>query len=409
MSVTKRGKFFYLAIRPFGKLVYVKTEAKTKGEAKELESQLRIAYRSGDFRALTPEAREVCVRLFRNQGLETPSGLSGYEPTRELTLMEAVRIFLQYPPIKESPTRKRYAYALTNLVEGLGADMLLKQIWLPELRLYRIKRLQQPAVKQSSVSSKKKSDTSGKKNSASKRTITPGTVNKEINVLSKLFRIMIEMRLLDTNPCRLLEPLKPGHREAYLSYADVQRIVDLAPDWYKPILWTAYYSGMRRGELLGLTRKSVNLTIRIIRLGETETKEGRVKRVPIHRDLVPILEQCMKVSAIGTDRLFLMQDENGVRPLSPHSLKNLWRRRILQLGIEPKPTFHDLRHTWKTNARRSGMDPEIRESVLGHWYKAKSVNDRYGRISDEELLAAIDAMTFDHGQTELWVNTGRKM
>ena len=54
------------------------------------------------------------------------------------------------------------------------------------------------------------------------------------------------------------------------------------------------------------------------------------------------------------------------------------------------------------------MDPEIRESILGHWYKEKSVTERYGRISDQELLQAIDLMTFEHGETEIVVAKGQK-
>ncbi len=46
---------------------------------------------------------------------------------------------------------------------------------------------------------------------------------------------------------------------------------------------------------------------------------------------------------------------------------------------------------------------------MGHWHKAKSVTDRYGRISDEELLAAIDLMTFDQGETEIVVPQVPKM
>jgi hypothetical protein len=30
------------------------------------------------------------------------------------------------------------------------------------------------------------------------------------------------------------------------------------------------------------------------------------------------------------------------------------------------------------------------------------VLERYGRISDAELIQAIDAMSFDHGETEIW-------
>jgi len=61
--------------------------------------------------------------------------------------------------------------------------------------------------------------------------------------------------------------------------------------------------------------------------------------------------------------------------------------------------FHDLRHTWKTNARRSGTDPEIREAILGHSTLARSASERYGHISDEEFVRAIDGMIFDHGDT----------
>ena len=47
------------------------------------------------------------------------------------------------------------------------------------------------------------------------------------------------------------------------------------------------------------------------------------------------------------------------------------------------------------------MDPEIRESILGHSSKQRLVSERYGRISDKELVSAIDSMTFDHGETEI--------
>jgi len=47
------------------------------------------------------------------------------------------------------------------------------------------------------------------------------------------------------------------------------------PKWFRPIIWTAYYTGMRRGEILGLTRKQVNLTKPIITLSPDDTKEAK--------------------------------------------------------------------------------------------------------------------------------------
>jgi integrase len=115
-------------------------------------------------------------------------------------------------------------------------------------------------------------------------------------------------------------------------------------------------------------------------------------------------ETPVKVRSIESDHIFLIDG----RPPCKHSLRKPWVQAVEAEGLDPAPHFHDLRHTWKTNARRSGMDPEIRESILGHWYRGRSVNERYGRIGDAELLRAIDAMTFDHGETEIIVSSPRK-
>jgi integrase len=134
-------------------------------------------------------------------------------------------------------------------------------------------------------------------------------------------------------------------------------------------------------------------------LAPTDTKEGHWKRVPIHRELVPILEDVLRVQSLGSDKVFLI----GGKSPHPSSIKKPWAKAVKAINIEQRPRFHDLRHTWKTNARRSGMDPEIREAILGHWHRGRNVNERYGRISDAELIASIDLMTFDHGTTEILV------
>ncbi len=34
-----------------------------------------------------------------------------------------------------------------------------------------------------------------------------------------------------------------------------------------------------------------------------------------------------------------------------------------------------------------------------------SERERYGQISDQELIKAINLMTFDHGETEIWLSS----
>ena len=78
MAIAKRGKHYYLRVRLFdGKVQGVKTPAKTKAEAKQIEMAVMTAVKSGDYRALDPVSREVCIRLLKNQGLELPPDLVG--------------------------------------------------------------------------------------------------------------------------------------------------------------------------------------------------------------------------------------------------------------------------------------------------------------------------------------------
>ena len=49
---------------------------------------------------------------------------------------------------------------------------------------------------------------------------------------------------------------------------------------------------------------------------------------------------------------------------------------------------------------RSRMDYEIREATLG---PRPGIAGRYGRISDDDLVRALDGMRFDKGETEIWL------
>ncbi len=381
MAVKKRGKVYYLRIRPFdGKLINVKTMAQSKAEANKIERAVLTALGARDYRGLDPVSREVCVRIFMNQGWELPPDLLDAQPTEELTLWRAIELFLKYPEIKNSPNKERYDYSFIRLVEKWGKDFPVKKIWIPEIKQYQIERLKEGAA--------------------------CSTINKEKAALSRLFQVLMELRLMDVNPARLVKNLneKSGERQVYISFDHFCQIVEKLPLWLRPIAQTAYYTGMRRGEILGLTRKHLKPSGRMIVLGPEDVKEGQWKRVPIHRDLVPILEEILKVRLIGSDHLFLIEG----RPPCEHSLRKPWVQAVNEVGLDPAPHFHDLRHAWKANARRSGMDPEIRESIMGHWYRGRSVSERYGRISDAELIRAIDGMSFDHGETDIQVNSPGK-
>lgn len=171
--------------------------------------------------------------------------------------------------------------------------------------------------------------------------------------------------------------------------------MSVCPSWYQDLIWIAYLSGMRKGEIAKLRWSHINLKQRIVTFHAVETKEGKSKRVPIHKDLLPLFDRIGKIRNLGNDLLF---------QVSYDSLQHPWFRALDKLNWQiPRPRFHDLRHTWKTNARRSDIDSEIRESILGHSNRSLDVSERYGVISDVELVNAIDKFTYDHGLTQILV------
>ena len=379
MSLKKRGKGWTLRFRPFGVLDRVQIPVTTKLEAQQVKAELIKACRFGDFSGISPIARELAIRLYQKNDTQLPPGVvAKKEVNGELTLWVAVKLFLNYPTVRDAKTKQRYIYCLDHLVRHFGKDFLVKEIWAPEIRAYQEARRSEGAAST--------------------------TINWETSTLRRLFGVLIEMRAVKQNPVSSVSqlPTKGCERKVYLSFHHVGKIAELCPDWFRPIVWTAYYSGMRKNEILGLTRRNVDLAGRMIYLTPAETKEGDWKRVPIHRELFSILRESMKVAALGSERLFLIQGKGVVRPPSDESLKNPWRKACKKLGLDdPRPRFHDIRHTWRANARRSKVDWVIAERIMGHSVKKLTVNETYGDISDEEFLEAIDSMTFDNGPTRV--------
>ncbi|MFH0959664.1 MAG: site-specific integrase [Pseudomonadota bacterium] len=380
MSVQLKKGTWYVHFRPFGTLIKLALpECQGKRHAMSAEIEIINALRSQDYRNLSKVANEACTRLFVNQSWEIPAELQPAKakpPPIEATLWNAIQLFVKshyYAALKHP---NRYQIFFFHLVHFFRKDCPMKDIWTPQIHQYRMQRVGEGA--------------------------SNSTVNKEVGGLSKLFRNLIDYKILTENPCRLVESLseKSGLREVYIGLDDVNSIMDGCSKWYADIIWTAYLTGMRRGEIVNLTWKNVSVKKRLITLHAADTKESKAKRIPIHSDLIELFERLGKIRSLSTDSVFTL---NGL-PIKVQSCQRPWDRSLDKLEWEgSRPTPHDLRHTWNVNARRSGLDYEIRQSIMGHADRMKPVGERYGFISDEELVAAIDKFTYDQGLTQILV------
>jgi len=167
---------------------------------------------------------------------------------------------------------------------------------------------------------------------------------------------------------------------------------------------------MRLGEIIYLKRHHVFLNKRMIFFGLEDIgaiKERQPKRIPIHHELMPILERALSVTSLEYEEVFLLTDGRGTRPITKSCVELAMRRLNDALNPSPRVNFHDLRHTFRANCSRSDVPDRIAERILGHADKSGyldgglPVNRRYGEISDKELIRAIEKLTFDHGDSRI--------
>ncbi len=385
--VRRRGKKWHLKFSLYDVEVGAPTPARTKKEAETIGEAIKRAVRIGDARHLDPVEKEVCLRIFENRDWEPLRGLivESVKPPQkldELVLVDAIKMTLSDPEVRENPNRERHVYAFAHIRDYFGDDRRVCEIWVPEIKEYI-------AFRQSE----------GAKGS---------TIGKEKAALSLMFKILMEHRIASDNPASMVNGPSDsdGEREVYISNADFMGIVAKLPRWEESIIMTLYYTGMRRGEALGMRIGNIDWDARIIRLSKDQTKEGKAKRVPICLPLLPILRQTVGDRQDPEGVVFLI---DGDHPPCEDSLRKPWVKATQMAGLVPSPTIHDIRHVWKINALESGMDEEIRRAIMGHTQrkdqngKQGDIHARYGQASDEYLVKVIDRMTFDHGKTKILV------
>lgn len=153
----------------------------------------------------------------------------------------------------------------------------------------------------------------------------------------------------------------------------------------------AFILGWRKQEVLGLTKKQLDLDAGTLRLepGKTknreENREGRV--APLTPELrAALVAQAARVRALGriTPWLFphLEGAHVGARIRDP---RKAWVEACKKAGM-PGVLFLDLRRSAVRNMEQASVPRSVAMKITGH--KTESVYRRYAIVSDADLAAA---------------------
>jgi integrase len=145
-------------------------------------------------------------------------------------------------------------------------------------------------------------------------------------------------------------------------------------------------TGLRVGELCALTADAVVMINRRHWLRVPIGKLHNDRYVPLHPQLVELLDTHRAGRSDGVERLIVW---NG-GPLNRHQISRMLKRVAKTAGIGHVHP-HQLRHTLATQAINRGMSLEAIAAMLGH--KTLRMTLVYARVADRTVADAYDAVT----------------
>ena len=145
----------------------------------------------------------------------------------------------------------------------------------------------------------------------------------------------------------------------------------------------ALSSGMRKGEILNLTKRDVFLTDGFVILDKT--KNGERRRVPIIGHAHEVLANHMSLVRLDSEYIFPSKD--GKKPID---IKKPWELAMAQGEIH-NFRFHDLRHSCASYLAMNGATQRDLMEVLGH--KTVQMTKRYSHLSDSHISSVVGSMT----------------
>ena len=187
-------------------------------------------------------------------------------PAKPKTLAELVTEYLDYKRAKGKRSIGQDEQIGEKLKRGFGAEAPVTEITAQRIAQYDRDRVTQT--------------------SRLGRPVTPSTVNRELAILRHMLRLAEEWGYITKVP-KIRLSKEPEGRLRFLGEDEIERLLVASEDkrskspYLRLIVTMALNTGMRKGEILGLTWARVDLSRGVLLL--EHTKSGRRREVPMNR------------------------------------------------------------------------------------------------------------------------------
>ncbi len=228
------------------------------------------------------------------------------------------------------------------------------------------------------------------------------TVAKCYRLLRTILGTAVEDGLIAKNPCVIKNGgVERSPERPVATIAQIYALAGAVGPRFRALVLTAAFTGLRLGELLGLSRRHLDLeaaTVTVVRqrqqfadgtqiLTEPKTAAGR-RTVTLPALIAEELATHLARYTPEDPDAFVFVGERG-GPLRRHVWQKAWDEARAGLGLEHLH-FHDLRHTGNTLAAATGASTKELMARLGHSSPQAAL--RYQHASRARDLAIATAL-----------------
>ena len=163
-----------------------------------------------------------------------------------------------------------------------------------------------------------------------------------------------------------------------LSKEEVKAILDAPYNLkHRAMLAMIYSCGLRRGELLSLTKFDIDSKRMVVIIRMAKGKKDRI--VPLSPKILNLLRDYYKSY---NPKEFLFEGQGGGK-YSEKSLENVLKQSLFKARNKKPVTLHWLRHSYATHLLESGTDLRYIQDLLGH--KSSKTTEIYTHVSTKNI------------------------
>ena len=239
----------------------------------------------------------------------------------------------------------------------------------------------------------------------------PSTAAKAYRLLSTILRTAVADGLIVVSPCKVSgASVEHAAERPTATVAEVSELAEAMPDRLRLVVLLATWCQLRRGEILGLRRRDIDIGQCIIRIEQsrTFTRDGssltKAPKTAAGRRTLSVPSNVTQIIAIHLENFTAADPEalvfTGVSggPLAVGVLHKAWLKARRVIGREDLH-LHDLRHTGLTLAASTGATTAELMHRAGHASAEAALRYQHATRNRDEVLAnALEALARSNGE-----------